>query len=122
MPLITAKLFCVSTVSTVCPIKEPVQSGAGGDLDSLHVHVADAADGADGGMVSVLTYGSYPDCSHSLPFLSAEDNFNPNGAQQGLGAAHFSERTKLRRVRLVAERSFPSFEADPTFRLYPGKR
>jgi hypothetical protein len=36
--------------------------------------------------------------------------------------ATVSERTKLRRVRLVAERSFPSFEADPTFRLYPGKR
>src|SRR6516162_11086810 len=46
--------------------------------------VADAADGADGVMGSVLTHGRYPDGPRSQPPLAAEDNFNPKCAQEGL--------------------------------------
>ena len=46
--------------------------------------VADAADGADGVMGLVLTYGRYPDCPRSQPPLAAEDNLNPERAEQGL--------------------------------------
>src|SRR3954470_15333702 len=49
--------------------------------------VADTADGADGvvgAMGLVLTYGHYPDCPRSQPPLAAEDNLNPEGAEQGL--------------------------------------
>jgi hypothetical protein len=48
------------------------------------VIVADAADGADGVMGSVLTHGSYPDCPPSQPPLAAEDNLNPERAEEGL--------------------------------------
>jgi hypothetical protein len=48
------------------------------------VIVADAADGADGVMGSVLTQGRYPDCSRSQPPLAAEDNLNPERAEEGL--------------------------------------
>ena len=48
------------------------------------VMVADAADGADGIMGSVLTHGRYPDGPRSQPPLAAEDNFNPKCAQEGL--------------------------------------
>src|SRR6266545_942970 len=46
--------------------------------------VADAADGADGVMGSVLTQGRYPDCPCSQPPLAAEDNLDPEGAEEGL--------------------------------------
>jgi hypothetical protein len=46
------------------------------------VIVADAADGADGVMRSVFTHGRYPDCPHSQPPLAAEDNLNPEGAEE----------------------------------------
>jgi hypothetical protein len=46
--------------------------------------VADAADGADGVMGSVLTHGRYPDCPHSQPPLAAEDNFNLKCAEEAL--------------------------------------
>ena len=46
--------------------------------------VADAADGADGVMGSVLTHGRYPDGPRSQPPLAAEDNFNPEGAEERL--------------------------------------
>src|SRR6266540_2499112 len=44
--------------------------------------VADAADGADGVMGSVLTQGRYPDCPCSQPPLAAEDNLDPEGAEE----------------------------------------
>ena len=50
----------------------------------LMVIVADAADGADGVMQLVFVYGRYPDCARSEPPLSAEDNFNPDGAEEAL--------------------------------------
>ena len=46
--------------------------------------VADTADGADGVMHSVLLYGRYPDCARSQPPLAAEDDLNPDGAEEGL--------------------------------------
>jgi hypothetical protein len=47
--------------------------------------VADAADGADGIIGSALPYGRYPDCPRSQPPLAAEDNLNPEGAEEGSG-------------------------------------
>src|SRR5260370_3666394 len=44
---------------------------------------ADAADGADD-MGLILTYGRYPDCPHSQPPLAAEDNLNPECAEEAL--------------------------------------
>src|SRR5258705_12843335 len=46
--------------------------------------VADAADGADGVTGLMLTYGRYPDCPRSRPPLAAEDDLDPEGAEQGL--------------------------------------
>src|SRR5439155_5256458 len=46
--------------------------------------VADGADGADDVTGSVLTYGRYPNCPRSQPPLTAEDNLNPKGAEEGL--------------------------------------
>ena len=46
--------------------------------------VADAADGADGITGLMLTYGRYPDCPRSQPPLAAEDNLNPEGAEERL--------------------------------------
>src|SRR5258708_32088433 len=43
----------------------------------------DAADGADD-MGLILTYGLYPDCAHSQPPLAAEDNLNPECAEEAL--------------------------------------
>ena len=45
---------------------------------------ADGADGADGVIGSVLTYGRHPDCSRSEPPLAAEDDLDPEGAEEGL--------------------------------------
>jgi hypothetical protein len=52
--------------------------------------VTDAADGADGVIASV--YGHYPDCPRFQPPLEAEDNFNPECAEEGLCPAQASER------------------------------
>ena len=46
---------------------------------------ADTADGADGVVGSVLAHGRYPDCPRSQPPLAAEDNLNPECAEEGLG-------------------------------------
>ena len=46
--------------------------------------VADAADGADGITGLMLSYGRYPDCPRSQPPLAAEDNLNPEGAEERL--------------------------------------
>src|SRR5258705_13848174 len=46
--------------------------------------VTDAADGADDVTGSVLTHGRYPDCPRSQLPLAAEDNFNPECAEEGL--------------------------------------
>ena len=50
--------------------------------------VADAAGDADGVMESVLTYGRYPDCPCSQPPLAAEDNFNPECAEEAGRPSH----------------------------------
>ena len=34
-----------------------------------------------------LTYGRYPGCPRSQPALAAEDNLNPECAEEGLGPA-----------------------------------
>jgi hypothetical protein len=47
--------------------------------------VADTADGADGDVGSVLARGRYPDCPPSQPPLAAEDDLNPECAEEGLG-------------------------------------
>src|SRR5262245_1992772 len=49
--------------------------------------VADAADGADGVVGSVLAHGRYPDGPRSRPALAAEDNLNPECAEEGLSPA-----------------------------------
>src|SRR5215475_12989568 len=52
--------------------------------------IADAADGADvadGVVGSVLTRGRYRDGPRSQPPLAAEDDLNPDSAEEGLGAA-----------------------------------
>src|SRR6516165_10997655 len=49
--------------------------------------IADAADGADGVMQLVVPYGRYPDCARSELPLAAEDNLNPECAQEGLRPA-----------------------------------
>jgi hypothetical protein len=49
--------------------------------------VADAADGADDVMESVLTRGRDPDRPHSPPALAAEDNFNSEYAEEALRSA-----------------------------------
>src|SRR6516164_1086689 len=49
--------------------------------------VADGADGADSAMGSVLTRGRYPDCPRSEPPLAAEDNLNPECAEEALRPA-----------------------------------
>ena len=46
--------------------------------------VAGGADDADGVMGLVLTYGRYPDRPRSQPPLAAEDDLNPQRAEQGL--------------------------------------
>ena len=46
--------------------------------------VADAADGADGITGLMLSYGRYPDCPRSQPPLAAEDNLNPECAEEAL--------------------------------------
>jgi hypothetical protein len=45
---------------------------------------ADAADGADGVMGSVLTHGRYPDCPYCQPPLATEGDFSPESAGEGL--------------------------------------
>src|SRR5262245_27846528 len=47
--------------------------------------VADPADGADGVVGSVLAHGRYPDGPRSQPPLAAEDDLNPECAEEGLG-------------------------------------
>src|SRR6266571_7477607 len=47
--------------------------------------VADTADGADGVVRSVLAHGRYRDGPRSQPPLTAEDDLNPEGAEEGLG-------------------------------------
>src|SRR6478752_7298897 len=49
--------------------------------------VADTADGADGVVGSVLAHGGYPDGPRSQPPLAAEDDLNPECAEDGLGPA-----------------------------------
>jgi len=49
--------------------------------------VTEAADDADDVMGSVLTHGRDPDCPRSLPPLAAEDNFNPECAEEALRPA-----------------------------------
>jgi hypothetical protein len=49
--------------------------------------VADAADGADDVMESVLTRGRDPDRAHSQSALAAEHNFNPECAEERLRPA-----------------------------------
>src|SRR6516162_10624984 len=49
--------------------------------------VADAADGADDVMESVLIRGHDPDCAHSQPPLAAEANFNPECTEEALRPA-----------------------------------
>ena len=78
----TVGYFCVSTVSIVCTLKSLLSGGM--VLDPPISMVADAADGADGVMDSVLAYGRYPDCPRSQPPLAAEDDLNPEGAEEGL--------------------------------------
>src|SRR6476661_6573227 len=46
--------------------------------------VADAADGADDVVGSVLAHGRYPDGPRSQPPLAAEDDLNPKRAKRGL--------------------------------------
>src|SRR6516164_10367617 len=46
--------------------------------------VAGTADGADGGVGSVLAHGRYPDGPRSRPPLAAEHNLNPERAKRGL--------------------------------------
>src|SRR5258708_14288733 len=48
---------------------------------------ADGADGADGVVGSVLAHGRYPDGPRSQPPLAAEDDLNPECAEEGLGPA-----------------------------------
>jgi hypothetical protein len=58
--------------------------------------VADAADGVDGVMGSVLTHGRYPDCPRSQPALTAEDNLNSECAEEALcPAPSASERAGI---------------------------
>ena len=47
--------------------------------------VADTADGADGVVGSVLAHGRYPDGPRSQPPLAAEDDLNPECAEEALG-------------------------------------
>src|SRR5262249_326791 len=46
--------------------------------------VADTADGADRVVGSVLARGRYPDGPRSQPPLAAEDDLNPESAEEGL--------------------------------------
>jgi hypothetical protein len=46
--------------------------------------VADTADGADDVVGSVLAHGRYPDGPRSQPPLAAEDDLNPEWAEEGL--------------------------------------
>src|SRR6478736_202561 len=46
--------------------------------------VADTADGTDGVVESVLAHGRYPDGPRSQPPLAAEDDLNPECAEEGL--------------------------------------
>ena len=61
--------------------------------------VADTADGSDGVVGSVLAYGRYPDGPRSQPPLAAEDNLDPEGAEQGLYPAQPTAR-ELQIVRI----------------------
>src|SRR5256886_10630617 len=49
--------------------------------------VADMADGADGVVGLVLAHGRYPDGPRSQPPLAAEDDLNPECAEESLGPA-----------------------------------
>src|SRR5262245_60007024 len=49
--------------------------------------VADTADGADGVVGSMLARGRYPDGPRSQPPLAAEEDLNPECAEEGLGPA-----------------------------------
>src|SRR5262249_4719903 len=49
--------------------------------------VADVADDADSVTVLGFTYGRYRDCPRSQPTLAAEDDLNPEGAEEGLRPA-----------------------------------
>ena len=64
-------------------IKAPVPVRAGDGLDPPYSLVADPADGADGVVGSVLAHGRYPDRPRSQPPLAAEDDLNPECAEEG---------------------------------------
>src|SRR5438132_1036862 len=84
-PILTSAI--VSTVSIVCTLKCPFQSGRRMFWTRAISIVADAADGADdadGVMQLVLVYGRYRDCARSEPPLAAKGNFNPNCAEERL--------------------------------------
>ena len=49
--------------------------------------VADVADCADGVIGSVFIYDPDLDCACSEPPFAAEDNLNPEGAEEGLRSA-----------------------------------
>jgi hypothetical protein len=68
-PLKSRGITIVSLVRSFCATKQPVPvQTPGGLAPSI---VADAADGADGVMESILTYGRYPDSLWPLSRLSA---------------------------------------------------
>jgi hypothetical protein len=50
----------------------------------MSIHVADAADGADGVMGSVLSHGRYCNCPRSQPPLAVEDNLTSEDAEERL--------------------------------------
>ena len=54
---------------------------------SIVADAADCADGSDVAMGLAFTYGRYRDCPRSQPPLAAEDNLNPECAEEGLGPA-----------------------------------
>jgi hypothetical protein len=59
-------------------------------LGSIHLRCSRRSafsSAADGVVGSVLALGRYPDCPRSQPPLPAEDNFNPECAEEGLAPA-----------------------------------
>ena len=70
------RLFCVSTVSSVCATKPRVPLQAEDVCRSAPIvaDTADGADGADGAIGSVFLYGCYPDRPRSEPPLAVKDN------------------------------------------------
>jgi hypothetical protein len=82
--MLAGVLLCVSTVSSVCEYQPLFYAGQRSSSSPAAVHFADAADGTDDHLGNGRTYVHHADRAGPQAPFTPEDNFNPDGAKEGL--------------------------------------